>query len=912
MSTIDTDPPDGTTSLTPDRATGGATGLPTGTVTFLFTDIEGSTRLLQRLGERYGTALEQHRHLIRQACEEVGGRIFGSEGDALFAVFSSAPRAVLAAVNAQRALALEEWPDGESVKVRMGVHTGEAALVGGDYVGIDLHRVARITAAGHGGQVLLSASTQGLVDQAMPDGVTTRDLGERRLKDLSRPERIYQVVIPGLAADFPTLRTLDATPNNLPTQLTSFIGRGQEVTDARRLLATSRLLTLTGPGGTGKTRLSLQIAADEIEAFSDGVFFVPLAAITDPELVPSAIAEALGLKESGQRSPLERLAEHLRDRRLLLVLDNFEQVVPAAPSVNDLLRAAPGLKIIVTSRAILHLYGEQEFQVPPLGLPPIEFLPPPDKLSQFEAVKLFIERAMAVRPNFGVTNDNAPAVAQICARLDGLPLAIELAAARIRLLTPQAILTRLEHRLSLLASGMRDLPERQQTLRGAIAWSHDLLGEPDRRLFGRASVFVGGFDLEGAEAVCGPADELGMDVLDGLASLVDQSLVRREETDGEPRFLMLETIREFATERLVESGKAEEIARRHAAVYVALAERARPELLGSRQKGWLDRLERDNGNLRAALGWAIEQDAAETACRLSAALWRFWQIRGHLREGRAWLERVVALPHSADHPRERAMALEAAGGVAYWQSDFDAAERYYSGALELQRQMGDRSGIANALYNLSFAYQVPQRDLALARSLLEESLGTYRDLGDRAGMAKVEWALSSAALAVEDYHVALGHNLEGLAIFRELDDRFSLGWALHSQGIITMKLGDLAASRAALEEGIRLFAGAGDVSGVTILLDDFSALAGAEGDFQRAACLSGAAASLQTSSGTDLAGFIAGLYGQPRPDGAELAEESISLAWTKGREMSIEQAVSFALAPPATLRRAAEPVGPQA
>ncbi len=894
MSTIDIDHPNGTTSLTPGQTTTGS--LPTGTVTFLFTDIEGSTRLLQRLGERYGEVLEQHRRLIRSACEEAEGRIFGSEGDALFAVFRSATKAVAAAANSQRALAAQPWPDGEAVKVRMGIHTGEASLIGGDYVGLDLHRAARITAAGHGGQVLLSGSTRALAEQGLPLDVEIRDLGERRLKDLSRPERIFQLVIPDLPADFPILRTLDATPNNLPTQLTSFVGRSREVADARRLLAGSRLLTLTGPGGTGKTRLSLQIGAEEIEAFPDGVFFVPLAAVTDPVLVPSAIAEALGVKEAGRRSALETLLEHLRDRRMLLILDNFEQIVVAAPTVGELLRASPALKTIVTSRAILHVYGEQELPVPPLGLPPIEYLPPPERLSQFEAVKLFIERAMAVRPDFAVTNENAPAVAQICARLDGLPLAIELAAARIRLLTPQAILSRLEHRLSLLASGMRDLPARQQTLRGAIDWSHDLLDAPGRRLFARASVFVGGFELEQAETVCGPADELKVDVFDGVAALVDQSLLRREDAGEEPRFLMLETIREYASERLSESSEAEAIRYRHASVYLELAERAQPDLLRADQRLWLDRLERDNGNLRAALGWAIESDAAETACRIGFALWRFWQIRGHLREGRDWLERVLKLPHSADHPRQRAKALEGAGGVAYWQNDFSAAEAYYTEALDLHRQLGERAEIANALYNLSFAYQVPQKDLALARSLLEESLALYRELRDSAGMAKVSWALSSGALAEEDLDGALRYNREALAIFRELDDRFSIGWALHSHGIITMKLSDLKASRAALEEGIRLFAQAGDVSGVTVLLDDFSALAVAGGELERAACLSGAAAALQTTSGTDLAGLIATLYGQPRPEGSQLTEESIGRAWAKGQSMSIEQAVSYALA----------------
>ncbi|MGQ0548309.1 MAG: adenylate/guanylate cyclase domain-containing protein, partial [Armatimonadota bacterium] len=424
--------------------------LPSGTVTFLFTDIEGSTDLLQRIGPAYDTLLEAHRWLLRAAIEAEHGHEMNTEGDSFFVVFSSAARAAAAATAAQRALSSHPWPPGAALRVRMGLHTGEATPVGRDYVGLDVHRAARISAAGWGGQILISQATKTLIEHTLPSGASLRDLGEHRLKDLQRPERLFQLAVADLQIDFPALRTLDATPNNLPTQLTSFIGREREVAAARQLLATARLLTLTGPGGTGKTRLSLQLAAEVADQFPHGVYFVLLAPISDPALVASTVAQTLGLAEQRGKSPLERLQEYLRDKQLLLILDNFEQVVAAAPLLSELLKAGTGSKIVVTSRAVLRVYGEQEFPVPPLQLPDPKHLPTLDSLSQYEAVRLFIQRAVAVKPDFTVTNDNAPAVAEITSRLDGLPLAIELAAARIKILPPRAMLSRLGHRLNLL------------------------------------------------------------------------------------------------------------------------------------------------------------------------------------------------------------------------------------------------------------------------------------------------------------------------------------------------------------------------------------------------------------------------------------------------------------------------------
>jgi predicted ATPase/class 3 adenylate cyclase len=560
--------------------------LPTGTVTFLFTDIEGSTRLWEQHPAAMPAALARHDALLTTAIQEYEGVVVKSrgEGDSLFAVFARATDAVTAACAAQQAILTEPWPlpspprggaggGVRPLRVRVALYTGEADQREGDYYGLGVNRCARLRAAAHGGQILLALATQELVRDFLPEGVRLRDLGVCRLKDLTRPERVFQLLHPELPADFPPLLTLDARPNNLPDQPTALIGREREVEAVRTLLRREgvRIVTLTGPGGTGKTRLGLQAAADLIDDFADGVFFVALAAATESALVAATIAQALGIEQRAGRPRWEDLKSYLRDRQILLVLDNFEQVVTAAPAVADLLAAAPQLKVLVTSREVLHLRGEKEFPVPPLALPDRQHLPPLNTLSQYSAVALFIERALDVKPDFAVTNENAPAVAEICHRLDGLPLAIELAAARIKLFPPQALLSRLESRLKLLVGGARDLPARQQTLRDAIAWSYDLLDENEQRLFRRLGVFGGGCTLEAVETVCNAVGGLGLDVAEGIASLVDKSLIQPmpgKEVESDPRFAMLQTIREFSLECLEMSGEARALRRRYASCFL--------------------------------------------------------------------------------------------------------------------------------------------------------------------------------------------------------------------------------------------------------------------------------------------------------------------------------------------------------
>jgi predicted ATPase/class 3 adenylate cyclase len=894
--------------------------------TFLFTDIEGSTRLEQQLGtEGYAGVRERHRAILRATWAGYGDGATeqSTQGDSFFVVFELATQAIAAAVAGQRGLRDEAWPDGIEVRVRMGINTGEHVAVAGaaGLVGLEINEAARISAVGHGGQILISEATRQIVDGHLPPDIRLRDLGTYRLKDLLAPVRLIQVEADGLPSEFPPPRTPDAHPNNLPTQLTTFIGRDAELQEAADLLATTRLLTLTGPGGTGKTRLSLQLAARVSDDFPDGVFFVPLEPIRDPQLVAPRIASAIGVSESIGRPIADSLADWLRDKTVLLDLDNFEQVVAAGPVVADLLRGAPGLKAIVTSRATLRVSGEQEYEVPGLPTPPdpsqltgVEGLALPgqsrsvdaESLGQYAAVRLFIERAVAVRPAFTVTNENAPAVAAIAARLHGMPLAIELAAARIKLLSPDQILARLEHQLDLLAAGSRDLPPRQQTLRAAIAWSYDILDDGAKRLLDRLSVFATGCDLESAEAICGPSSEIGGDIVDAMTALADQSLVKTDEVaGGEVRFRLFDTIREFAAEHLVERGEIELIQGRHRDWYLAFVERAAPELSGADQRRWLERLELEHDDVRAVLDRAVAAPDPPVAIRLGFSMWRFWQKRGHLAEARRRLEAMAEAPWSHDDPRLRARLMEALGGTYWWQGEIGLMGRCYAEALELWQSIGDTAEIANAYYNASFQYAVPNEVGAgtridedrIGEAYLTRALELFREVGDERGVANTLWGLGNYHYFQVYEDLGIPSFSEALETFRSVGDRTMEAWSLHMLGTAQLRKGDLADARTNVEHAMRHFYAAGDTAGITLCLDDLSSVEVAEGSLERAAVLRGAARNLTAVTGAGLANYVQELYeiGANTNIVEHMSHADIERYGAEGAAMTLDEAVAYAL-----------------
>jgi predicted ATPase/class 3 adenylate cyclase len=790
--------------------------LPTGTVTFLFTDIEDSAQLLQQVGvARYAQVRAEHQRLLRAAVAAHGGHEVDSQRDSCFLVFATAPDAVTAAAEAQRALATHPWPEGVSVRVRMGLYTGTAQLAGDHYIGLEVHRAARIAAAGRGGQVLLSEAARVLAEPELPEGTTLRDLGAYRLKDLQRPEHLWQLVLPnglGLPADFPPLRTLDAHPHNLPIQPTPLIGREQEVAAVVALLRREnvRLVTLTGTGGVGKTRLALQVAAELNDSFADGVWLVRLSRLTDPGLVLPTIARTLGLQEVGSRPIEQLLRAHLRARQLLLLLDNCEQVAAAAPEVADLLQAGPHLTVLATSRVALHLRGEKQVQVRPLPLPDPIHLPPPQHLVRNAAVALFVQRAQDADAAFALTNATALAIAAICARLDGLPLAIELAAARTRLLPPSVLLQRLERRLPLLVGGARDMEDRQQTMRDTLAWSEDLLQPEEQRLFRRLSVFVGGFTLEAAEAVCAApegAEPLGVDVLEGLEQLVDQSLVQQqtvdEEGSGEARFRLLYVVREYALERLEASGEGEGVQRQHVAFFLAMAEDTDLKLRSTEQSSWRRRLEAEHDNLRTALHWTLEHQEAELGLRLAGALLIFWRYCNHEREGRNWCEKVLAQPGASVRTPARARALRAAGAMAYFQGDFPEAQRLLEESVSTGREVGEegKRSLAHALELLGNV-ALWQGNPGAARELAGESLQVYEEIGEPWGIAMALCLLGTATGELDDLATACSLLEESAARLRVVGDTQRLALPLNALGLVALRRGDYAAARTRFEEAL--------------------------------------------------------------------------------------------------------------
>jgi predicted ATPase/class 3 adenylate cyclase len=769
---------------------------PSGTVTLVFTDIEGSTRLLQRSGDAYAGLLAEHRRLLREAFERHGGHVLDSEGDAFFVVFSSANDAASAAVEAQRALAAYEWPGEHEIRVRMGIHTGEPRPVEGRYVGLDVHRAARVTAAGHGGQVLVSEATRALLGER----TRLRDLGSHRLKDLSGAQRLFQLEIEGLPTEFPPLKTLDNRVTNLPTQPNAFIGRERELADTKGLLqrADVRLLTLIGTGGTGKTRLALQLAADVVDQFKHGVFFVSLAPVRDWELVAPTIARTLGLREQPGETVLETLTEYLRDRELLLLLDNFEQVVAAAPALAGLLSSGPGLHLLVTSRTPLRLLGERAYRVPQLDVPDLRRPALAAEVAECESVRLFVERAQAAAADFAVSDENVEAVAEICVRLDGLPLAIELAAPRVRTLTPPALLRRLDQRLALLTSRALDVDERQRTLRATIEWSYDLLPAKEKSLFARLGVFVGGCRLEAAEAVCDPDGSLGPELLDGLDSLVEKSLLRqRADSDGEPRFWMLETIREFAVELLDSSGDVAEACARHATWTAEAAEGLDVESRTGDHSAFLARVDDEYANVREAIAWARKGGEEELLLSLATALWGFWSARGNGAEGRRALEDALEL--SDRRPARALLGLCTLRILSGSSEDLRAAAQEALAACE---DLGDDYSLAQAWNLVGRVEGSLMGSLGTAEEAWRQALSYARRRNYPAEKAEsIQWLMVSAVFGPLPVEEAIARCVEFLAT--EGSDPTIRATCSVERAVLEAMRGDFGLARELLAEGRR-------------------------------------------------------------------------------------------------------------
>jgi predicted ATPase/class 3 adenylate cyclase len=876
--------------------------LPTGTITFLFSDIEGSTRKWEQQPEAMRVALAIHDRMLREAFESSGGYVFKTIGDAFCVAFDTAQQAVTAALLAQRALRAATWDGIGELKVRMTLHTGAAEHRDGDYFGQTLNRIARILSSAHGGQVLLSLPTEELVRDLLPVGVQVRALGEHRLRDLARPEQLFQLVSSDLPSQFPALRSLESVPNNLPEQLNSFIGREREVAEVKRLLGSTRLLTLTGTGGTGKTRFSLQVAAEMLEQFPDGVWFVEFATIDDGALVLETVAATLDLRQEPERSLATTLTSFLRGKQLLLMLDNCEHVVAACARLAEtLLRSCPQLRILSSSREPLSIAGETAWPLPPLSLPDhwrdltagADAL---ERLSAYEAVRLFIDRATLARPAFQPTNENIATIAQICWRLDGIALAIELAAARIRVLTLQQIIERLDDRFHLLTTGSRNAVPRQQTLRSLIDWSYDLLSEPERTLFRRVSVFARGRTLEAIEAVCSCDTLSSWEVVDLLTQLVDKSLVYVEKTpEHGARYFMLESIWDYASEKLTESGEAEMFRVRHLEYFLELGEMVAPLLRGPQQKDWLERVELEDINVRFALETSLEVPGhVAKGLRLATAAQRYVEVRGLFKEARAHLDKLLAHEDATGRDITRAGALAVAGRLAWVADDMLATLRFHTEALELFRELNDARGVAQALADLGF-HACEKGDVARAQSLLDEAAALALPLADARLTAHVQHIRGVLAATVEDFTLALALDEESLMLNRQLGDAWQSIIIAWSVGVNAAVLGQYEVARTHLAECLQVGLDLGNRWSASYPLEALATLAVAERQYDRAARLFGAGDAQRTRSGlipqaADHPALRAILAAAP-----DFTDPAFEAARREGRALSLEAAVALAI-----------------
>ena len=804
---------------------------PIGTISFLFTDIVGSTRLWEKHPNHMGAALARHDTILRGASEAHGGYVFKTVGDAFCVAFQTPRDAILAAIEAQHALDTEEWNEIAVLKVRMGIHTGAAEFRGGDYFGGTLNRASRIESAAHGGQILLSQITCELLqDEGLQ--ITFKSLGEHRLRNLDRPEHLFQAMADGLGADFPPPKSMEVLPNNLPVQTTSFIGREREMEEVHRLLEKGRLVTLTGTGGTGKTRLSLEVGARLINEFHDGVWQVELAPISDPERVAELVGNVLGMREEPGKPLRTSLLNFLKPKSLLIILDNCEHLIaPVSSLISEWLRSCPHVKVLATSRHSLGVAGETTFSVPPLGildtrLYELSGADMAERLSQFDAVKLFIERATAVRADFTVTNTNAPALAEICSRLDGIPLAIELAAARVRVLTVEQIAARLGDRFQLLRNANRSALPHQQTLQALIDWSHDLLSDEERIVFRRLGAFIGGRTLEALESVCSGDGVEEYEVLDLLQQLVDKSLVTVEkDANGDFRYTLIESVWQYSREKLDASGEADAVHNRHLNYFLKLAEEAMPHLEGPDQKNWLDRCQREFFNFRTAVQWAIQSKQPEPAMRIVHALHRNIEIRGNLGATQEIGDQLLALPDDDIPPKLKAQFRTALGRLAWAADQYEEAGRYHREAKALYDSIGDEEGSALSDILLAFldrgngeldtaeerfkrgqeighrlkipfikaagitglgSVALDRGEVDKARQLKEESLEIYEQLGDHWIIGLILWGITQVSIAQKDYKRAESALEQWGSITRMLGNRWILSYILDSHAALAI------------------------------------------------------------------------------------------------------------------------------
>ena len=902
----------------------------TGTVSLLFTDIDGSTRLLEQLGDAYATLLADHHAIMDDVLATHGGTRVDAAGDGLFVSFPSAREALVACIDAQRRLSGHPWPSGADVRVRMGLHTGEPLTASTGYVGIDVHRAARICSAGHGGQILVSDAARALIGTGVPEGVSFLDLGEHRLKDLAASVRLYQVMADGLRSDFPPVRSLETLPNNLPRQLSSFVGRDAEIADAEARVASTSLLTLTGPGGVGKTRLALELGAHLVDQYPDGVWFVEFSTLDDATLVPDAAATTLRLKP-GPEGATAALVGALEGRRALLIFDNCEHVLDAMVELSDaLLRRCTDLRIVTTSREPLGMAGEELMPVPSMSLP--DGSGNLEQVMACDSVRLFLARGQAADPSFRLTAENADAIAQICRRLDGIPLAVELAAARVRSLPPAQIASRLDHRFRLLTGGSRTALPRHRTLRAAMDWSFELLTDAERALVPRLAVFAGSFSLEAAEGIASGGAVDQDEMLDLLARLIDRSLLMAEPGSSDARYRMLETIRDYAQERLMESGEASEVYARHRDWFARLVEEARAGFFsGAEQAAWLDRLSADDDNLRAALHWSHEDpDGAGAELAMASGLWRFWEIRGHLEEGSGWLDRALART-GGEISLRRANALTGAGVLASHRGDQVSAAAFHEASLLIHRELGDPRAISAACNNAaSIAIELGDTDRAatlyreaiamsqnvdrhgaafssvnLADLLVRDgdpaesdalyagAIEIFRSLGDEWGTAQATARLAQAARRRGDPAQAARHYEEARAVYRRISDGRGEARMLIGLGDLAAESGDFAAAvsqyQAALEVRHRL----GDRLGTAAALERIAGIATDQPE--RAARLIGAASAIRDRAGAPLSvgaqaeldRFLAGLA-------ADIGQQAVEAGLAAGRAMPAGEAIAFA------------------